>query len=307
MPKKKDEYPEIKDTSRPSRDAASMKETTGQSQAEWEAIKARGKPTDEEYEARYQSLLKRYNISPDNYKTSKSGAAEYTESTKQEPKSKTEPKTEKSKTSPTKEQKKTTSTSPLKIREKTALSKATGNTQTSDKGTKTPPKNDGKKPPKKDEKKPPKNEDKTPTISDSEQRSYHKPAMEQIADNKPPTHMKYYRGKDLFEVNPISTYMKNNAAKGISTHIKNSAAKGRQQMEERSIKRRTDVSKYSSQSTSKETKETKKKQGKVLTGVTNDDIRLGRSPLTIQAQQTKKKSPLDTILDKEKKKFKYKQ
>ena len=119
MPKKKDEYPEIKDTSRPSRDAASMKETTGQSQAEWEVIKARGKPTDEEYEARYQALLKRYNISPDNYKTSKSGAAEYTESTKQEPKSKTKPKTEKSKTSPTKEQKKTTSTSPLKIREKT--------------------------------------------------------------------------------------------------------------------------------------------------------------------------------------------
>ena len=67
MPKKKDEYPEIKDTSRPSRDAASMKETTGQTQAEWEAIKA---------------LLKRYNISPDNYKTSKSGAAEYTEPTK---------------------------------------------------------------------------------------------------------------------------------------------------------------------------------------------------------------------------------
>ena len=303
MPKKKDEYPEIKDTSRPSRDAASMKETTGQSQAEWEAIKARGKPTDEEYEARYQALLKRYNISPDNYKTSKSGAAEYTESTKQEPKSKTKPKTEKSKTSPTKEQKKTTSTSPLKIREKTALSKATGSTQTSKTGSNIPPKNDGKKPPKNDEKKPPKNdekkppknEDKTPTISDSKQRSYHKPAMEQIADNKPPTHIKNYRGRDLSEVNPIST------------HIKNSAAKGRQQMEERSIKRRADVSKYSSQSTSKETKETKKKQGKVLTGITNDDIRLGRSPLTIQAQQTKKKSPLDTILDKEKNKFKYKQ
>ena len=292
MPKKKDEYPEIKDTSRPSRDAASMKETTGQSQAEWEAIKARGKPTDEEYEARYQALLKRYNISPDNYKASKSGAVEYTESTKQEPKSKTKPKTEKSKTSPTKEQKKTTSTSPLKIREKTALSKATGSTQTSKTGSNIPPKNDGKKPPKKDEKKPPKNEDKTPTISNSKQRSYHKPAMEQIADNKPPTHMKNYRGIDLSEVNPIST------------HIKNSAAKGRQQMEERSIKRRADVSKYSSQSTSKETK---KKQGKVLTGITNDDIRLGRSPLTIQAQQTKKKSPLDTILDKEKKKFKYKQ
>jgi hypothetical protein len=137
MPKKKDEYPEIKDTSRPSRDAVSMKETTGQSQAEWEAIKARGKPTDEEYEARYQSLLKRYNISPDNYKTSESGAAEYTESTKQEPKSKTKPKTEKSKTSPTKEQKKTTSTSPLK------------STQTSKTGSNIPPKKEVKEPPKK--------------------------------------------------------------------------------------------------------------------------------------------------------------
>ena len=149
MPKKKDEYPEIKDTSRPARDAASMKETIGQSQAEWEAIKARGNPTDEEYEARYQALLKRYNISPDNYKTSKSGAAEYTEPTKQEPKSKTKPKTEKSKTTPTKEQKKTTptkeqkkttSTSPLKIREKTALSKVKGSTQTSKTGSNIPPK-----------------------------------------------------------------------------------------------------------------------------------------------------------------------
>ena len=95
--------------------------------------------------------------------------------------------------------------------------------------------------------------------------------------------------------------------KPVSSFIKKSSGEGKGQMEERSIKRRADVSKYSSQSTSKETKETKKKQGKVLTGITNDDIRLGRSPLTIQAQQTKKKSPLDTILDKEKNKFKYKQ
>ena len=152
MPKKKDEYPEIKDTSRPARDAASMKETTGQSQAEWEAIKARGKPTDEEYEARYQSLLKRYNISPDNYKTSKSGAAEYTEPTKKEPESKSTPPTEKPKTPQAKTQKKSTSTFPLKIKEKpkkTAPSKATGSTKTSNKGTKTPPKKEVKEPPKK--------------------------------------------------------------------------------------------------------------------------------------------------------------
>ena len=152
MPKKKDEYPEIKDTSRPSRDAASMKETTGQSQAEWEAIKVRGKPTDEEYEARYQALLKRYNISPDNYKTSKSGAAEYTEPTKKEPESKSTPPTEKPKTPQAKTQKKSTSTSPLKIKEKpkkTAPSKATGSPQTSNKGTNTPPKKEVKEPPKK--------------------------------------------------------------------------------------------------------------------------------------------------------------
>ena len=141
MPKKKDEYPEIKDTSRPARDAASMKETIGQSQAEWEAIKARGNPTDEEYEARYQALLKRYNISPDNYKTSKSGAAEYTESTKQE----SEPVKKETKTPPSKpEQKKEKiKTSPLKLQkkaEKTTPSKATGSPQTSNKSTKIPPK-----------------------------------------------------------------------------------------------------------------------------------------------------------------------
>ena len=264
--------------------------------------------TPEEFEARYQAMLKKYNIKPDNIALDKGGAASYYEDVKDDSRPAREERGMKSykeyERTRTKEDetRKSGAVSKSKVEKKKSGSpQSTRRGQTSKGGSKVPPKNDWKKPPKKDEKKPPKNENKTPTISDSEQRSYHKPAMDQIADNKPPTHMKYYRGKDLSEVNPISTY------------IKNSAAKGRQQMEERSIKRRADVSKYSSQSTSKETKskETKKKQGKVLkevtTRVTNDDIRLGRSPLTIQAQQTKKKSPLDIILDKEKKKFKYKQ
>ena len=291
-----------------------MKQPKDQTDEEWQGVKAKAKAegrnvSDAEYETRYQALLKRYNIKPENYETSSGGAATYYEEGKKDSQSEKQGKapTEQKK-APTEQKKapteqKKASSKPTKSKTstksntaskgtKTPPPQSTGSTQTSKTGSNIPPKNDGKKPPKKDEKKPPKNEEKTPTISDSERRSYHKPAMEQIADNKPPTHMKNYRGRDLSEVNPIST------------HIKNSAAKGRQQMEERSIKRRADVSKYSSQSTSKETK---KKQGKVLTGITNDDIRLGRSPLTIQAQQTKKKSPLDTILDKEKKKFKYKQ
>ena len=323
--KKEEELQAIKDVSRPAIDAISMKQPKDQTDEEWLDVKAKAKAegrnvSDAEYETRYQALLKRYNIKPENYETSSGGAATYYEEGKKDSQSEKQGKapTEQKKApteqkkAPTEQKKapteqKKASSKPTKSKTSTESNTAskgtktpppqyTGRAQTSKTGSNIPPKNDGKKPPKKDEKNPPKNVDKTPTISDSEQRSYHKPAMEQIADNKPPTHMKHYRGKDLSEVNPISTY------------IKNSAAKGRQQMEERSIKRRTDVSKYSSQSTSKETKETKKKQGKVLTGVTNDDIRSGRSPLTIQAQQTKKKSPLDTILDKEKKKkFKYKQ
>ena len=305
--KKEEELQAIKDVSRPAIDAASMKQPKDQTDEEWQGVKAKAKAegrnvSDAEYETRYQALLKRYNIKPENYETSSGGAATYYEEGKKDSQSEKQGKapteqkkapTEQKKASskPTKSKTSTKSNTASKGT-KTPPPQSTGSTQTSKTGSNIPPKNDGKKPPKKDEKKPPKNEEKTPTISDSERRSYHKPAMEQIADNKPPTHMKNYRGRDLSEVNPIST------------HIKNSAAKGRQQMEERSIKRRADVSKYSSQSTSKETK---KKQGKVLTGITNDDIRLGRSPLTIQAQQTKKKSPLDTILDKEKKKFKYKQ
>ena len=297
--KKEEELQAIKDVSRPAIDAASMKQPKDQTDEEWQGVKAKAKAegrnvSDAEYETRYQALLKRYNIKPENYETSSGGAATYYEEGKKDSQSEKQGKApSEQKKAPT-EQKKASS--------KPTKSKTSTKSNTASKGTKTPPpqstgraqtsKTGSNIPPKKEVKEASKQES---TPSKSERPNYPKPAMEHIADSKPPTPMKNYRGIDLSVVNPIST------------HIKNSAAKGRQQMEERSIKRRTDVSKYSSQSTSKETKETKKKQGKVLTGITNDDIRLGRSPLTIQAQQTKKKSPLDTILDKEKKKFKYKQ
>ena len=297
--KKEEELQAIKDVSRPAIDAASMKQPKDQTDEEWRGVKAKAKAegrnvSDAEYETRYQALLKRYNIKPENYETSSGGATTYYEEGKKDSQSEKQGKApSEQKKAPT-EQKKASS--------KPTKSKTSTKSNTASKGTKTPPpqstgraqtsKTGSNIPPKKEVKEASKQES---TPSKSERPNYPKPAMEHIADSKSPTHMKNYRGIDLSEVNPIST------------HIKNSTAKGRQQMEERSIKRRADVSKYSSQSTSKETKETKKKQGKVLTGITNDDIRLGRSSLTIQAQQTKKKSPLDTILDKEKKKFKYKQ
>ena len=297
--KKEEELQAIKDVSRPAIDAASMKQPKDQTDEEWLGVKAKAKAegrnvSDAEYETRYQALLKRYNIKPENYETSSGGAATYYEEGKKDTQSEKQGKAPSEQKKAPSEQKKASS--------KPTKSKTSTKSNTASKGTKTPPpqstgraqtsKTGSNTPPKKEVKEASKQES---TPSKSERPNYPKSAMEHIADSKPPTHMKYYRGIDLSEVNPIST------------HIKNSTAKGRQQMEERSIKRRADVSKYSSQSTSKETKETKKKQGKVLTGITNDDIRLGRSPLTIQAQQTKKKSPLDTILDKEKKKFKYKQ
>ena len=308
--KKEEELQAIKDVSRPAIDAVSMKQPKDQTDEEWQGVKAKAKAegrnvSDAEYETRYQALLKRYNIKPENYETSSGGAATYYEEGKKDSQSEKQGKApSEQKKAPT-EQKKAP-TEQKKASSKPTKSKTSTKSNTASKGTKTPPpqstgraqtsKTGSNIPPKKEVKEASKQES---TPSKSERPNYPKPAMEHIADSKPPTHMKYYnRGRDLSEVKPLST---------ISTHIKNSAAKGRQQMEERSIKHRADVSKYSSQSTSKETKETKKKQGKVLTGITNDEIRLGRKPLTIQAQQTKKKSPLDTILEKEKKKFKYKQ
>ena len=309
--KKEEELQAIKDVSRPAIDAVSMKQPKDQTDEEWQGVKAKAKAegrnvSDAEYETRYQALLKRYNIKPENYETSSGGAATYYEEGKKDSQSEKQGKApSEQKKAPT-EQKKAP-TEQKKASSKPTKSKTSTKSNTASKGTKTPPpqstgsaqtsKTGSNIPPKKEVKEASKQES---TPSKSERPNYPKPAMEHIADSKPPTHMTYYnRGRDLSEVKPLST---------ISTHIKNSAAKGRQQMEERSIKHRADVSKYSSQSTSKETKETKKKQGKVLTGITNDDIRSGRSPLTIQAQQTKKKSPVDINLDKEKKKkFKYKQ
>ena len=288
--KKEDESVQVKDTSRPARDAESMKQTTGMSQSEWEDIKSNGTPTDAQYEARYQSLLKRYNISPENYKTSKSGAAEYTEPTKKEP----EPAKKETKTPPSKpEQKKVKiKPSPLKLQkkaEKTTPSKATGSPQTSNKSTKTPPKKETKESPKKETKESPKKET---TSSNTKSSSYPKPAVEQIADSKTPVSFKYYKGKNMTGVKPISSFIKKNTEDG------------KRHMEERSKRRKADIMKYSPQSAPDTVK---KKQGTVSANVVNDDIKYERKPLTINNPQTKKKSPIDAILEKEKKKFKYKQ
>ena len=304
--KKEEELQAIKDVSRPAMDAASMKQPKYQTDEEWLGVKAKAKAegrnvSDAEYETRYQALLKRYNIKPENYETSSGGAATYYEEGKKDSQSEKQGKapTEQKK-APT-EQKKAP-TEQKKASSKPTKSKTSTKSNTASKGTKTPPpqstgraqtsKGGSKVPPKKEVKEASKQES---TPSKSERTNYPKPAMEHIADSKTPVSFKYYKGRDMSNIKPVSSF------------IKKSSGEGKGRMEERSIKRRADVSKYSSQSTSKETKETKKKQGKVLTGITNDDIRLGRSPLTIQAQQTKKKSPLDTILDKEKKKFRYKQ
>ena len=297
--KKEEELQAIKDVSRPAIDAASMKQPKNQTDEEWQGVKAKAKAegrnvSDAEYETRYQALLKRYNIKPENYETSSGGAATYYEEGKKDSQSEKQGKApSEQKKAPT-EQKKASS--------KPTKSKTSTKSNTASKGTKTPPpqstgraqtsKTGSNIPPKKEVKEASKQES---TPSKSERPNYPKPAMEHIADSKTPVSFKYYKGRDMSNIKPVSSF------------IKKSSGEGKGRMEERSIKRRADVSKYSSQSTSKETKETKKKQGKVLTGITNDDIRLERSPLTIQAQQTKKKSPLDTILDKEKKKFKYKQ
>ena len=147
--KKEDEPVQVKDTSRPARDAESMKQTTGMSQSEWEDIKRNGTPTDAQYEARYQSLLKRYNISPENYKTSKSGSAEYRESPKTEEPKKSQ---QKSKPQPKNETKSQTvknnvkKPSASKNNKKTAPSESTGRPQTSKTGTNTPLKNTDKEP-----------------------------------------------------------------------------------------------------------------------------------------------------------------
>ena len=87
--KKEEELQAIKDVSRPAIDAASMKQPKDQTDEEWQGVKAKAKAegrnvSDAEYETRYQALLKRYNIKPENYETSSGGAATYYEEGKKD-------------------------------------------------------------------------------------------------------------------------------------------------------------------------------------------------------------------------------
>ena len=87
--KKEEELQAIKDVSRPAIEAASMKQPKDQTDEEWYAVRAKAKAegrnvSDAEYETRYQALLKRYNIKPENYETSSGGAATYYEEGKKD-------------------------------------------------------------------------------------------------------------------------------------------------------------------------------------------------------------------------------
>ncbi len=301
--KKEEELQAIKDVSRPAIDAASMKQPKDQTDEEWYGVKAKAKAegrnvSDAEYETRYQALLKRYNIKPENYETSSGGAATYYEEGKKDTQSEKQGKApSEQKKAPT-EQKKAP-TEQKKASSKPTKSKTSTKANTASKGTKTPPpqstgraqtsKTGSNTPPKKEVKEAPKQES---TPSKSERTNYPKPAMEHIADSKTPVSFKYYKGRDMSNIKPVSSF------------IKKSSGEGKERMEERSKRRRADIMKYSPQSASDTTK---KKQGKTSTKPVNADIGYERKPLTIQAPQTKNKSPLDTILEKEKKKFKYKQ
>jgi hypothetical protein len=289
--------------SRPAIDAASMKQPKDQTDEEWQGVKAKAKAegrnvSDAEYETRYQALLKRYNIKPENYETSSGGATTYYEEGKKDSQSEKQGKApSEQKKAPT-EQKKAP-TEQKKAASKPTKSKTSTKSNTASKGTKTPPpqstgraqtsKTGSNIPPKKEVKEASKQES---TPSKSERTNYPKPAMEHIADSKPPTHMKYYKGRDMSNIKPVSSF------------IKKSSEEGKRRMEERNKMRRADIMKYSPQSASDTTE---KKQGKTSTKTVNADIGYERKPLTIQAPQTKNKSQLDTILEKEKKKFKYKQ
>ena len=134
--KKEEELQAIKDVSRPAIDAASMKQPKDQTDEEWYGVKAKAKAegrnvSDAEYETRYQALLKRYNIKPENYETSSGGAATYYEEGKKDSQS------EKQGKAPS-EQKKAQST-PNKPSSKPAKSKSSTKSNTASKGTKTPP------------------------------------------------------------------------------------------------------------------------------------------------------------------------
>ena len=148
--KKKEELQAIKDVSRPAIEAASMKQPKDQTDEEWYAVKAKAKAegrnvSDAEYETRYQALLKRYNIKPENYETSSGGAATYYEEGKKDTQSEKQGKApSEQKKAPTEqkkaptEQKKAQST-PNKPSSKPAKLKSSTKANTASKSTKTPP------------------------------------------------------------------------------------------------------------------------------------------------------------------------
>ena len=141
--KKEEELQAIKDVSRPAIDAASMKQPKDQTDEEWQGVKAKAKAegrnvSDAEYETRYQALLKRYNIKPENYETSSGGAATYYEEGKKDSQSEKQGKApSEQKKAPT-EQKKAP-TEQKKASSKPTKSKTSTKSNTASKGTKTPP------------------------------------------------------------------------------------------------------------------------------------------------------------------------
>ena len=141
--KKEEELQAIKDVSRPAIDAASMKQPKDQTDEEWYGVKAKAKAegrniSDAEYETRYQALLKRYNIKPENYETSSGGAATYYEEGKKDTQSEKQGKaSSEQKKAPT-EQKKAP-TEQKKASSKPTKSKSSTKSNTALKGTKTPP------------------------------------------------------------------------------------------------------------------------------------------------------------------------
>ena len=141
--KKEEELQAIKDVSRPAIDAASMKQPKDQTDEEWQGVKAKAKAegrnvSDAEYETRYQALLKRYNIKPENYETSSGGAATYYEEGKKDSQSEKQGKApSEQKKAPT-EQKKAP-TEQTKASSKPTKSKTSTKSNTASKGTKTPP------------------------------------------------------------------------------------------------------------------------------------------------------------------------
>ena len=266
--KKEEELQAIKDVSRPAIDAASMKQPKDQTDEEWYGVKAKAKAegrnvSDAEYETRYQALLKRYSIKPENYETSSGGAATYYEEGKKDTQPGKQGKApSEQKKAPTEqkkapvEQKKASST-PNKPSSKPAKAKTSTKANTASKSKKTPPtqstgraqtsKTGSNIPPKKEVKEAPKQES---TPSKSERANYPKPAMEHIADSKTPVSFKYSKGRDMSDIKPISSF------------IKKSSEEGKERMEERSKMRRADIMKYNPQSASDTTK--KKPQSKSL-------------------------------------------